>query len=587
MILLGCAIGIAFHILNKKNETTIADGLQNGLYDAQMAHDMGTDRLVPPPPAEHKMAQQQKEQRNGEQLLSDYLRRKGSKLEAAGAVEGALRWTFTLQGGNFVAFTYDKNDELLLKFYSFASLPYTKENLERVKQICYETTRDTKYVKVIYNYEPNTNELELMLSVETLGPSDEALDYIIWLIFDMARDVRQMLKKPAPETDEDGKILKQRYAGVTRALIDRNAAPLTCGPQEMDTTSVGSIIRTFFDEEQAHDMLSLTAMGEKGSVSLTDGEEILKWNPTETMLSSVDSDRDMLMTPATVSIESVCYHYILSLHPIEQTKEEIKLRLTAVRTPIEQITEAGSTTKTVSTLITIRLTEPSEQEHFEYVYRAEEAARKAAANEEMSSRDTLLSTLTADELGERIYRAMELSDDNRMQRIEMLTVCYRELNSRFFDLTDKHKDMAIQTAFVIGETYWALRLYDQALYWLGIARKKGDYIYRYSYYQCLFESNAFYAFQEIDEERQAIGENLEKAPQERTEEQEEEYGIMLRYYYFMLKLVAGIYQKVGNDVMLEKACRILLEHESTREFAEKALSTIRNKTTEENTAQES
>ena len=72
---------------------------------------------------------------------------------------------FTYQGGHFVCYTSVEQSELLLYFRGIKALPYTPENYEKVRTVCFRMTERYRHGKVIYQYDNTENPSLLLMPV--------------------------------------------------------------------------------------------------------------------------------------------------------------------------------------------------------------------------------------------------------------------------------------------------------------------------------------------------------------------------------------------------------------------------------------
>lgn len=469
---------------------------------------------------------------------------------------------FEYQGGSFICYANAKSDELLLHFYCVADCPYSPENYENVRTICQNATRQYRYTKLVYSYDESDNKLSLHIRIETIGPSEQAFMYYVSICFQLANEARRYLML-GPDKSEEEKLDEQRdrHMLLTSEMAHeqneharkhrRRNAP--------EQGTIGEYISYLFDGENVKDLIRLTIQNTDGLTTLCQKDKIAGYN----LLSAIvdDSGEEAVLrgfNPVVLTVDAVSNHYVFTLHPLEVTKELISVRMTAVCTPHEYLQDYVPDATYEPRAVSMRLC---------YV-KSELTAEDTEADEELPQTN----------MGAQVKHGHKLLQQQcYLQAIAVLTPIFQKLKPRYFNLSEKERNMFFQVCFYIGFSYSDLQMYDKAFYYLDMVKDCNRFDYSQEYINCITNSGDPCVFTVLSNEAKAIGQQIDevdKDPDCGTER-------MMAYKYQLLDYLAFLERRRGYAQIsfgylddAEETFKRLLEHDGSREYAENELKYI-------------
>ena len=127
-------------------------------------------------------------------------------------------YRFRYQGGYFHCFVSKETDEVLLRYYHFFEIPYSKDAEVEVLRLCDVVTSGRRYAKLTYSMDKECTRILLDLYFDMIGIPQAGFAHLLNSAFVLDRDVSEIAEKickdlygeryaEAKPITEDGKIL--------------------------------------------------------------------------------------------------------------------------------------------------------------------------------------------------------------------------------------------------------------------------------------------------------------------------------------------------------------------------------------------
>ena len=468
---------------------------------------------------------------------------------------------FTYQGGHFVCHTGIDGGEMLLHYGGVDMLPYSVANYEKVRTICQRFTKDTKYTKVFHTYDATDNMLKVHISVDAIQPTEFAFMNYVHFCFPLANHIREALREDNIVLEEERiHFLRDRYMLVKAELaheakVVKLRSPHTKAPNH---GALGEYIAYLFTEEKIADLISLRVQSENGMTEIRQRDKIASFDILGSIIRE-DADKPQFLSyePVVLTVDAVANHYVFTLHPLETYPEFLTVRMTAVCTPHEflqdYVPDATYEPQAISMLMCYVISE---------------------LPEDADGATELASTGYAKQVkhGQQLVRQKAY-----LQAIAVLTPINKELKIKFFQLTNKEKELYFSTCYYLGFAYTDLRLYEKALYYLEIANTCNRFDYSQEYICCLSECRDARIFGVLNNEREAIGkqiEEIDKDDDRGTEDMVAQRERLVDYHAFLQRRLGYSQINFGYLDDAESTFKKLLDHEGSRDYAEHELQYI-------------
>lgn len=275
----------------------------------------------------------------GVEILEAFAKETGCRLTTEEQDDDDIQYTFAYQGGNFYC-TAGKNHGIIqLCFFGVDSIPYTRDNLQWVQEVCEYQNRQYKFGKVTLSYDSDENRLVLNIEVDCISPTASILKRYIGLCFAMASDIRDAFKTPRQLSEEDMIHEKHKRQLLLEAELCHQRPPRRISlAQRLPAGDLSFLLLSFFsDEEQVEDLLALTIVRDNTTEQIRQRDKIVHFNVLSTMIDGEGEQAQMRTSPAVLSLETTYRHYTLVLHPVSDLQGTIYLRLTAVCVPYDNL----------------------------------------------------------------------------------------------------------------------------------------------------------------------------------------------------------------------------------------------------------
>ena len=513
--------------------------------------------------------------RTGTEILTDFLAQMGCMVEHSEVREEWTYRVFLFQGAYFESYTHNENDEVLL-YYHWA-IPYSKKNFAWVQRICHQLTAQNKYSKVFYRYDSENDKFDIVIQTAAIAPSIDVLKLFVHITFEAARQLQldfdnynDGYEKTAEEIVEDARSKTlyhrcQQYNEPMRILANYKYF-------NTNQLSIAQVITSLFDQENVEDMLSLTIISENGTDQITQRDRIAAFDLFSTLIAKNENGLNVSTIPVAMTLDTTFYHYIFTLHLVEQTPKNVFIRLSAMKVPYdhlqEQVPAYAYTPQSASCLLCY---ETSEEHSFEAFGKQMEAARVARRNgETLTDEQHELLKMGGGKAAYQMDEGIRLANHGcYVQAIELLEpVLQKYMNN---DHTDMHIWTASRAAYHLGLCYYNLSIMNKAYYYLDFARKNHNSVAQNLYLQLLYHTNDSRLLNELNAEiskTESEMKSIMSSNEELSENEKFRYQSNEEYCLFLYKLHAMVMIREEYIDAAYEDLQYLLQYEETHDFAQ-------------------
>jgi flagellar basal body-associated protein FliL len=515
--------------------------------------------------------------RTGTEILTDFFAQMGCIVEHS---EVRDEWTyrvFLFQGAYFESYTHNENDEVLL-YYHWA-IPYSKNNFAWVQRICHQLTAQNKYSKVFYRYDSENDKFDIVIQTAAIAPSLEVLNLFMHITFEAARRLQldfDNYNDGYDKSEEDiveearSKTLYhrcQQYNEPMRIMAHYKHFNANC-------LTLSQALTSLFEAVPVEDMLSLTIVSEQGTEQISQRDKIASFDLFTSIINKEKKPIEASTMPVVITLDTTFYHYTLTLHFVEQTPNNIFIRLTAMKVQYDhlqkEMPDIVYTPESVSCLLCY---ETNDEHSFETFGRQMEVARQACrAGKELTDEQEQLIILTEGNLEYQLLEGRRLAKHSRyLQAIALLEPAYRRLIQKDQEIIESRYPKTVDAAYQLGYCYYHLNQMDKSYYYFSIAYKADRLDAAYMYFQLLYQTRDVNLLKELSEEKdkmEKILQDMAKRREQLDEDEERQYNNIRDYYLFLYKLHAEImirhefYDNAYSDL------NYLLQYEQTHDFAQ-------------------
>lgn len=513
--------------------------------------------------------------RTGTEILTDFLTQMGCIVEHSEVREEWTYRVFLFQGAYFESYTHNENDEVLL-YYHWA-IPYSKKNFAWVQRICHQLTAQNKYSKVFYRYDSENDKFDIVIQTAAIAPSIDVLKLFVHITFEAARQLQldfdnynDGYEKTEEEIVEDARSKTlyhrcQQYNEPMRILANYKYF-------NTNQLSIAQVITSLFDQENVEDMLSLTIISENGTNQITQRDRIAAFDLFSTLIAKKENGLNVSTIPVAITLDTTFYHYIFTLHLVEQTPENVFIRLSAMKVPYdhlqEQVPAYAYTPQSASCLLCY---ETNEEHSFEAFGKQMEAARVARRNgDTLTDEQHEMLRMGSSKAAYQLAEGIRLSNHGcYVQAIELLEpVLQKHMNNNH---TDMHIWTASRAAYHLGFCYYNLSIMSKAYYYLDFARKNHNSFAQHLYLQLLYHTNDSRLLSELNAEisnTESEMRSIASGNDELSENEQFRYNSNKEYCLFLYKLHAMVMIREEYIDAAYEDLQYLLQHEETHDFAQ-------------------
>lgn len=311
------------------------------------------------------------------------------------------------------------------------------------------------------------------------------------------------------------------------------------------------------------DLLSLTVQNANGTTTIRQRDEIAKY---DLLSAAIDTSGEVAhfvdnkeFSSSVLTIDTVRNHYVFTLHPLEDKKDVMSVRMTAVCTPHEFVQDYVPDSTYIPEAISMLLC---------YV------------KTELPTEDTEeLLELPKTNMGAQIRHGHQLMEQRCcLQAIAVLSPIFNRLKTQVYELSEKDKNTFLLVGYYIGFCYTELHIYDKAFYYLEFAHRSGNrFDFSTEYINCLANGNDPRVFYTIEEELKAAEKEIERIDKDEdngTEQMVQQRQKIVSYTLFLLRRKGYSQINFGYLDAAEETFKGLLDNEECHDYAQNELEYI-------------
>lgn len=512
--------------------------------------------------------------KTGAEILREFLTMNTCQINFQEEQDSWAHYHFVFQGAYFESYSSTRNDEVLL-YYHWA-IAYTWENYNWIRDIAHQLSAQNKYIQVTYRYVAETDELDVCIRTGAINPTMDVLKYHFATIFHVAHDLYHAYDNREVMNEEERIETQRKRALFLRCQQYNEPIRIMANYKYLNANqlSVMQVLTSLFDSEQVEDLLSMTIVSERGTEQITQRDRIAHYDLFASIINKVENDIQASTIPVAITIDSTFFHYTFTLHLVDQTPENVFVRLTAMKVAYDHLQKTMPDQvyfpESVSCLLCY---ETSDEHSFEAFGRQMEQARQARrAGEELTDEQTSLLALTEGNLEYQILEGVKMANRGHyLQAIALLYPAYCRLTKNDNTFNDKRFRKSVEVASQLGVCYYHLNQVGKAYYYLHIAFKADHIVASYMYFKLLFHTHDLHLVNELSAEKQKMEYMLNEManrPEGLDDEERKQYDSIQDYYLFLYRLHAEVmireerYDSAYNDL------NYLLQYEETKEYAQ-------------------
>lgn len=513
--------------------------------------------------------------RTGIEILKSFLKQNACTIEQSEEKDEWTYLSFCYQGGEFFAYGHNERDEVIL-YQNNMTLDYSPENFNWVQFICQKMTAGSLHVKLTHDYDNEQDLFRFTLQVGGAGAREEIIAYYLSLLFGAAQQLKMEFKQRDNRTHEElieqlrdrALFLRcQQYNEPMRIMAHYKHFNANC-------LTLSQALTSLFEAVPVEDMLSLTIVSEQGTEQISQRDKIASFDLFTSIINKEKKTIEASTMPVVITLDTTFYHYTLTLHFVEQTPNNIFIRLTAMKVQYDhlqkEMPDIVYTPESVSCLLCY---ETNDEHSFETFGRQMEVARQACrAGKELTDEQEQLIILTEGNLEYQLLEGRRLAKHSRyLQAIALLEPAYRRLIQKDQEIIESRYPKTVDAAYQLGYCYYHLNQMDKSYYYFSIAYKADRLDAAYMYFQLLYQTRDVNLLTELSEEKdkmEKILQDMAKRREQLDEDEERQYNNIRDYYLFLYKLHAEImirhefYDNAYSDL------NYLLQYEQTHDFAQ-------------------
>ena len=513
--------------------------------------------------------------RTGIEILKSFLKQNACTIEQSEEKDEWTYLSFCYQGGEFFAYGHNERDEVIL-YQNNMTLDYSPENFKWVQFICQKMTAGSLHVKLTHDYDNEQDQFRFTLQVGGAGAREEIIAYYLSLLFGAAQQLKMEFKQRDNHSYEEvveqlrdrALFLRcQQYNEPMRIMAHYKHFNANC-------LTLSQALTSLYEAVPIEDMLSLTIVSEQGTEQISQRDKIASFDLFESIVKKNNGSIIASNIPVIITLDTTFFHYTLTLHFVEQTPNNIFIRLTAMKVQYDHLQkEMPDIVYTPDSVSCLLCYETNDEHSFETFGRQMEVARQACrAGQELTDEQEQLIILTEGNLEYQLLEGRRLAKHScYLQAIALLEPAYRRLIQKDQEIIESRYPKTVDAAYQLGYCYYHLNQMDKSYYYFSIAYKADRLDAAYMYFQLLYQTRDVNLLKELSEEKdkmEKILQDMAKRREQLDEDEERQYNNIRDYYLFLYKLHAEIMinQKFYDNAYSD--LNYLLQYEQTHEYAQ-------------------
>ena len=513
--------------------------------------------------------------RTGIEILKSFLKQNACTIEQSEEKDEWTYLSFCYQGGEFFAYGHNERDEVIL-YQNNMTLDYSPENFKWVQFICQKMTAGSLHVKLTHDYDNEQDLFRFTLQVGGAGAREEIIAYYLSMLFGAAQQLKMEFKQRDNHSYEEvveqlrdrALFLRcQQYNEPMRIMAHYKHFNANC-------LTLSQALTSLYEAVPIEDMLSLTIVSEQGTEQISQRDKIASFDLFASIINKEKKTIEASTMPVVITLDTTFYHYTLTLHFVEQTPNNIFIRLTAMKVQYDHLQkEMPDIVYTPDSVSCLLCYETNDEHSFETFGHQMEVARQACrAGQELTDEQEQLIILTEGNLEYQLLEGRRLAKHSRyLQAIALLEPAYRRLIQKDQEIIESRYPKTVDAAYQLGYCYYHLNQMDKSYYYFSIAYKADRLDAAYMYFQLLYQTRDVNLLKELSEEKdkmEKILQDMAKRREQLDEDEERQYNNIRDYYLFLYKLHAEIMinQKFYDNAYSD--LNYLLQYEQTHEYAQ-------------------
>ena len=362
--------------------------------------------------------------RTGIEILKSFLKQNACTIEQSEEKDEWTYLSFCYQGGEFFAYGHNERDEVIL-YQSNMTLDYSPENFKWVQFICQKMTAGSLHVKLTHDYDNEQDQVRFTLQVGGAGAREEIIAYYLSLLFGAAQQLKMEFKQRDNHSYEEvveqlrdrALFLRcQQYNEPMRIMAHYKHFNANC-------LTLSQALTSLYEAVPVEDMLSLTIVSEQGTEQISQRDKIASFDLFESIVKKNNGSIIASNIPVIITLDTTFFHYTLTLHFVEQTPNNIFIRLTAMKVQYDHLQkEMPDIVYTPDSVSCLLCYETNDEHSFETFGHQMEVARQACrAGQELTDEQEQLIILTEGNLEYQLLEGRRLAKHSRyLQAIALL-----------------------------------------------------------------------------------------------------------------------------------------------------------------------
>lgn len=513
--------------------------------------------------------------RTGIEILKSFLKQNACTIEQSEEKDEWTYLSFCYQGGEFFAYGHNERDEVIL-YQNNMTLDYSPENFKWVQFICQKMTAGSLHVKLTHDYDSEQDLFRFTLQVGGAGVREEIIAYYLSMLFGAAQQLKMEFKQRDNHSYEE--IVEQLRDRALFLRCQQYNEPMRIMAHykhfNANCLTLSQALTSLYEAVPVEDMLSLTIVSEQGTEQISQRDKIASFDLFASIINKEKKPIEASTMPVVITLDTTFYHYTLTLHFVEQTPNNIFIRLTAMKVQYDHLQkEMPDIVYTPDSVSCLLCYETNDEHSFETFGRQMEVARQACrAGQELTDEQEQLIILTEGNLEYQLLEGRRLAKHSRyLQAIALLEPAYRRLIQKDQEIIESRYPKTVDAAYQLGYCYYHLNQMDKSYYYFSIAYKADRLDAAYMYFQLLYQTRDVNLLKELSEEKdkmEKILQDMAKRREQLDEDEERQYNNIRDYYLFLYKLHAEIMinQKFYDNAYSD--LNYLLQYEQTHEYAQ-------------------
>jgi len=430
------------------------------------------------------------------------------------------------------------------------------------------------FVRAYTTFDEERNKCCVDLSYEaidlTVGTLDGIMNLMMRSQFEFKKFVDEQIKN-IDKTEENYQHKRELYLLYEAECQEYENHDLwKFNPEKRFT--VGGIICNLFGAENIIKLESLTIYHSDKVNTINKATDIYDYDLIKAMYE--DDTNDEHISPLTVKIKTDRSYYIIDLEPVSNTQFALHIRLTLICVPDEQNNDTdmvlpfGTSAGTTYLAVYDKTTEEKKQSEFHYMYIDAQDKINDGKENELTEEQKIIAH--AQDPSYHLYFGAKMFYNARYaDAIWYLEPIFNMAKATLTSWDDDDQSQFLELAYLLGFSYFQIRNYEMAIYYLYFTQISTDIRYATIFIDALVEAHDVRVFREIDNLLDNY--NNKKQINDAT----------AQFCEFLLRSRSRACITFNDLDTAENICNQLLDSQYSQEYAKKELERIKQLRTEQ------